>query len=123
MTPQTLTSEPDAIIGELMSPVGVSDPFPLYDRLRTIAPNHLSATGVRFVSGYNLCFELLRSTDFGQSFGLGSDSQGPDRSSFIDMIKESLILSNPPEHTRLRKLVSRAFSARQINELIPRIQD
>jgi cytochrome P450 len=39
------------------------------------------------------------------------------------MIKESLILLNPPEHTRLRRLVSLAFSTRMIKDLSPRIQD
>src|ERR1700730_2678431 len=121
MTSETLISEADAIIGQLMAPDGVSDPYPLYDRLRTIAPNYLSAVGVRFVSSHEVVTELMRSKDFGQSFGLGSE--GRDDSSFLHTIKESLILANPPTHTRLRKLVSPAFSAQNMNALIPRIQE
>ena len=122
MTLDVATMAPDEIIGALMSPVALADPYPLYDRLRTIAPNHLSAVGVRFVSTHDLCGELLRSRDFGQSFGFGSEGTDED-STFIAMIKESLILANPPVHTRLRKLVSLAFSARMIKELSPRIQE
>ena len=34
-----------------------------------------------------------------------------------------LLTSDPPEHTRLRRLVTREFTARRINQLAPRIQD
>lgn len=122
MTADVAVMDADAIISQLMSPVALADPYPLYDRLRATAPNHLSSTGVRFVSTYQLCGELLRSRDFGQSFGLGSEGRD-EESAFISMIKESLVLANPPQHTRLRKLVSLAFSARMIKELSPRIQE
>ena len=112
----------DEIIGMLMSPVAMEDPYPLYERLRTIAPNHRSAVGVRFVSTYELVGELLRSKDFGVSYGFGSEGRD-DEHAFLEMMKESLILLNPPQHTRLRKLVSLAFSGRMIKELTPRIQE
>ncbi len=116
---QSLTMDADTLIGTLMSPETLQDPYPVYDRLREIAPNHLTAVGVRFVSTHELCMELLKSKDFGQSFGLGSEGG----STFLATIKESLILSNPPRHTRLRKLVSLAFSGRMIRDLTPRIQE
>jgi cytochrome P450 len=122
MTQDTAVLEADAIIGQLMSPVALENPYPMYDRLRELAPNHVSAVGVRFVSTHDLCGELLKSRDFGQSFGLGSEGRDAE-SAFLTTIKESLILSDPPRHTRLRKLVNLAFSARMIKELGPRIQE
>src|SRR5581483_1278212 len=122
MTHQLASMNADELIGTLMSPSAMQDPYPIYDRLRDIAPNHLTELGVRFVSTHDICMELLKSKDFGQSFGFGSEGDGQD-STFIATIKESLILSNPPRHTRLRKLVSLAFSARMIKELTPRIQE
>lgn len=122
MTHDTAVLEADAIIGQLLSPAALENPYPMYDRLRELAPNHLSAVGVRFVSTHELCLELLKSKDFGQSFGLGSEGRDTE-SAFITTIKESLILSDPPRHTRLRKLVNLAFSARMIKELSPRIQE
>jgi cytochrome P450 len=122
MTQQLVSMNADELIGTLMSPDALGDPYPIYERLREIAPNHLTGLGVRFVSTHDLCMELLKSKDFGQSFGFGSEGAGED-STFISTIKESLILSNPPRHTRLRKLVSLAFSGRMIKELTPRIQE
>ncbi|WP_093781706.1 cytochrome P450 [Streptomyces sp. yr375] len=34
-----------------------------------------------------------------------------------------LLTSDPPEHTRLRRLVARQFTARRMNQLAPRVQD
>jgi cytochrome P450 len=40
-----------------------------------------------------------------------------------DFLSRSMLGSDPPEHTRLRRLVSRAFTARRVESLRPRIQD
>ncbi len=112
--------DPDALTIELMSDPQPADPYPLYHALREAAPNHPSMLGVRFVSSYPGCLELLRSPDFGQSFGFGSEEYGD--SAFIRMVGEMLILTNPPQHTRLRRLVSIAFSPRMIERQGPKIQ-
>ncbi len=122
MTQDTAVLEADAIIGQLMSPVALENPYPMYDRLRQLAPNHVSAVGVRFVSTHDLCSELLTSDDFGQSFGLGSEGRDAE-SAFLVTVKESLISPDPPCPTRLRKFVDKAFLARLIEELSPRIQE
>src|SRR5213592_4504393 len=43
---------------------------------------------------------------------------------FLDeeLIGKHLLASDPPQHTRLRGLVSRAFTMRRVEELRPRIQ-
>jgi len=119
---QTMIEEvdPDGLTIELMSDPQPVDPYPLYHALRTVAPNHPSMLGVRFVSSYAGCVELMRSPDFGQSFGFGSEEYGD--SAFIKMVGEMLILTNPPQHTRLRRLVSIAFSPRMIERQVPKIQ-
>ncbi|HEY4408245.1 MAG TPA: cytochrome P450, partial [Acidimicrobiia bacterium] len=112
--------DPDDLTIELMGDPQPGDPYPLYHALREAAPNHPSMLGVRFVSSYAGCIELMRSADFGQSFGFGSEEYGD--SAFIKMVGEMLILTNPPQHTRLRRLVSIAFSPRMIERQIPKIQ-
>ena len=40
-----------------------------------------------------------------------------------DFLSRSMIGTDPPEHTRLRRLVSKAFTARRVEALRPRIQE
>jgi cytochrome P450 len=48
---------------------------------------------------------------------------GPDGpvTSMTDVIKESILTMDPPQHTRMRKLIAGAFTARRAAELRPRI--
>ncbi|WP_369133914.1 cytochrome P450 [Modestobacter sp. I12A-02662] len=40
-----------------------------------------------------------------------------------DVLSRSMLISDPPEHTRLRRLVSKAFTARRVEALRPRIEE
>jgi cytochrome P450 len=40
-----------------------------------------------------------------------------------DFLSRSMLGADPPEHTRLRRLVSRAFTARRVEALRPRVQE
>src|SRR5437773_1218408 len=54
----------DDIVLALMETPQPEDPYPLYHRLREIAPNHPSIMGMRFLARYDDCVELLRSPSF-----------------------------------------------------------
>jgi cytochrome P450 len=112
------TTHPDSLVMALLGQP--ADPYPLYRELRSIAPNHQSALGVRFISSYHGCFELLRSANFGSTFGFGAEE--PGESSFINAVKEMLVITNPPQHTRLRRLIARAFQPKMVEQLAPKVQ-
>ena len=38
-------------------------------------------------------------------------------------LQQHMLYRNPPDHTRLRRLVSAAFTRRRVDELAPRIQE
>jgi cytochrome P450 len=57
-------SDADDIVLALMETPQPDDPYPLYHRLREIAPNHPSIMGMRFLSRYDDCVEMLRSPSF-----------------------------------------------------------
>jgi cytochrome P450 len=110
------SDDPEALVMALLGQP--DDPYPLYHRLRATAPHHHSELGVRFVSTYAGCVELLRSPSFESTFGFGTD---PGDSTFLNAVKDMLVISNPPQHTRLRRLVVRAFQPKMVEALAPKV--
>ncbi|OAP28167.1 MULTISPECIES: cytochrome P450 [Amycolatopsis] len=81
------------------------------------------------VSGYEQARELLNdprvskdSADVQRVYAAkaGQEVQGPD---FGNLLTRHMLNSDPPVHTRLRKLVNKAFTARTVARLRPRIQE
>lgn len=118
------TADADDIVIELLETPPPTDPYPYYHRLREIAPNHPSIMGMRFLSRYDDCYEMLRSPDFGQALGSHVTSTDPrfDSSVFLQAMSDMLIFTNPPKHTRIRRLVVRAFTPKISENMRPYIQ-
>jgi cytochrome P450 len=99
------------------------DPFAHYERLRTAAPLVGGAFSKVSVH-HDVCTEVLRSADFGQIAASRTEGLPPvlqtvlrlagPRPSVGPIDPPSMLAVDPPEHTRYRKLVSRAFSARAV---------
>ena len=111
-------------------PAFVQDPNPTYARMRALGPavfwedyGHAVFTRHAQVSA------LLRDRRFGREVthlasrqALGWDPI-PDRlAPFYAVEAHSLLEREPPAHTRLRRLVNRAFTSRAIAGLAPRIE-
>jgi hypothetical protein len=99
------------------------DPYAHYERLRS--PDPLVRGGFTRVSVHHaVCREVLRSPDVGQIGGARPESLPPvlrallrlggPRPSVGPVDPPSMLAVDPPEHTRYRRLVSRAFSARAV---------
>ncbi|WP_427889517.1 cytochrome P450 family protein [Kribbella sp. GL6] len=77
---------------------------------------------VQLVTGYAETRELLAHPDV-----VRSSMEGPHRDAVMDDLIASTELHmlnlNPPDHTRLRKLVAAAFTRRRIEALEPRIRE
>lgn len=98
---------------ELFSAAARRDPYPLYDRLREQSPVlHLPAQDLWLVFRYDAVRRALSDHD---AF---SSEVGPSRGNRF----EWLLFMDPPRHTRLRAIVSRAFTPRSIAALAPRIR-
>ena len=121
---------PDEAVGKIfLSQEGLDDPSPFYRRLREEAPVHHSATGAIFLTRYEDCREVLRDNRLGKSDAPGGnllpngDSEARAvREDQIRRAKEanaavSMLFLNPPDHTRQRSLVSRAFTPRRVEQL------
>jgi cytochrome P450 len=79
------------------------------------------------LSGHAACLEALRSPSFSVNRtstpvfrALDAErTLGPD---LARVATENLLMLDPPEHTRIRKLVTKAFTPRVVETLRPRIQ-
>jgi cytochrome P450 len=102
------------------SPEFAADPFKPYRRLREEDPVHRSPLGAWFVSRYADAHALLRDRRLGRDFSVFLDAQMGD-SPLRRMLGNTMLYNDPPRHTRLRTLVSKAFTPRVIDAIAPRI--
>ncbi|MFF4445059.1 cytochrome P450 [Streptomyces sp. NPDC001502] len=99
-----------------------TDPYPFYDALRTAGPVHrLTLGGERtwLVVGYEEARQALAHPGLSKNW-LGSElftSTTP-----VPAVATSMLDTDPPHHTRLRRLVAREFTARRVESLRPRVQ-
>ena len=119
--------EPDSILLELVAtPEGRADPYPRYAALRARAPVHQSAFGFWALSRYDDCQQLLRHPGVGKDFSgaasaLGlTDEQRSQQDRFRND-RSNMLTTDPPDHTRLRGLVTRAFTPRTVETLRPSV--
>jgi cytochrome P450 len=108
-----------------LSPDYIRDPYPSYERLRRLDPVHLTPFGNYVVSRHADVSLVLRDRRFGKDFAERSSRRyGPeimDEPVFRSM-RHWMLQQDPPDHTRLRGLVVKAFTARRVEDMRPRIQ-
>ncbi|MFZ9383904.1 MAG: cytochrome P450 [Ilumatobacteraceae bacterium] len=105
-----------------------ADPYPFYDALRTHDPVHRTPLGTIVLTRYEDVASTLRSNDFSRDI----EANGNEPTDEIGRAKrarrqgrnatKSILNLDPPDHTRLRRLVSKAFTPTAIERLRPRIQ-
>jgi cytochrome P450 len=105
----------DRFFVEAMSPAFREDPYPYYERFRGPSPLLGVAETIWFALGHADVTTLLRhprmSTDEQQHAATeAGNALDPNRT-------RSLLFMDPPDHTRLRNLVARAFTPRRIEGL------
>ncbi|WP_226345555.1 cytochrome P450 [Agilicoccus flavus] len=79
------------------------DPYPLYERLRAQGALPRSVLGVRYTTSHELSSQVLASRAFGPT------AESADVSALEGDLDLSLLQLNPPDHTRLRRIVTPAF--------------
>jgi len=108
-----------------LAPEYLANPYPACRRLRERDPCHYSRlTGQLVVSRYQDVDRILRdhkrfSNDLGKAARKRSTR---DRLTERGQVKKSMLSLDPPDHTRLRGLVSRAFTPRSVAEMEPFIR-
>jgi cytochrome P450 len=113
-----------------LTPEFREDPYQFFHLLREHEPVHQTPMGVYMLSRYADASAIVRdpalsnnerNSDLYQAFREANPEHGPGP--FDDEFGQAVILFlDPPDHTRLRGLVSKAFTPKVIGQLRPRIQ-
>jgi cytochrome P450 len=109
-----------------LAPEFIANPYPYYQRLRETAPMHLTPLGFYVASRHADIATVLRDKRFGKDFaGRMSRRHGPEilEEPVYRSMRHWMLQQDPPDHTRLRGLVVRAFTARRVEDMRPRIQE
>jgi cytochrome P450 len=109
-----------------LSPDFIRDPYPHYERLRTTEPMHVTPFGAIVASRHAEASLVLRDKRFGKAFVDRSIRRyGPDimDEPIFRSMSHWMLQQDPPDHTRLRGLVVKAFTARRVEDMRPRIRE
>ncbi|MFE9555259.1 cytochrome P450 [Streptomyces sp. NPDC006692] len=99
-----------------------ADPYPVYAKLRAAGPAHLVRTpaggDVWLIVGHEEARAALGDPR------LSKDWRSNDDWEYGELpVSANMLETDPPQHTRLRKLVAREFTPRRIEALRPRVQE
>jgi pimeloyl-[acyl-carrier protein] synthase len=105
-----------------------ADPYPTYKRMREEAPIYWSPDGSPMLTRYDDIIAILR--DHERWSNDGSNSKYAEQADDMDLgggmlgalNARPMLFTDPPDHTRLRGLVNKAFTPRAIERLRPRME-
>jgi cytochrome P450 len=125
-------------LAALFAPGHVEDPYPLYAQWRARRPVARPHEFLFVLSRHDDCAAVLADPAFGNSPATAvnplraalrpdassttADGRPADHGVFAEVNTRSMLRLNPPDHTRLRRLVSGAFTPARVRALVPRIE-
>lgn len=107
---------------DLTDPGFVADPYPALAQARSLAPvGWHSGLGGYAATSHAACQAVLRDRSLGRLF-VPREPEA-DWATFNWLHADSVLDSEPPKHTRLRRLVAGAFGRGHVQRLAPRIEE
>jgi cytochrome P450 len=106
-----------AVVAELFgSEEARADPYPLYRRLRQLDPVHLADSGRLYLTRYADCAASMRNSKLLAQSPSWMDLVSPGWREHPAVVQniESLLFRDPPDHSRLRRLVNKSFTPRRV---------
>jgi cytochrome P450 len=108
-----------------LAPEFIRNPYPHYERMRTNDPVHLTPLGMYVASRHAEVSLVMRDKRFGKDYVERTIRRyGPNifEEPVFRSMSHWMLQQDPPDHTRLRGLVVKAFTARRVEDMRPRIQ-
>ncbi|CDQ44498.1 Cytochrome P450 [Mycolicibacterium neoaurum] len=124
----TSVSTPQVLLGRALDPANRVDPYPVYRQLREYGPLQIPEISLTVLSSYAHCDAVLRhpaaasdrmkSAIAQRQIAAGEQPRPFGLAGLVDKRRTpAFLFLDPPDHTRLRKLVAKAFAPRVINQL------
>jgi cytochrome P450 len=115
---------------DLLDPAFKANPYPTYARLRSTAPVHRTTLpdgrGVWLITRYEDVMAVLKDERFVKNWRQALTpeqlAQTPQIPEVMEPLSTNMLDTDPPDHERLRALVSKAFTPRLIERMRPRVQ-
>lgn len=107
----------------------INNPFPLFARLQQEAPVHWSDTARGWVvTRFQDCKSILLDKRFSsERMRPFFESLGEEQRARVQNLESSVglwaVFLDPPDHTRLRRLLNRGFTSSAVNGMAPRIAE
>jgi cytochrome P450 len=114
-----------------LDPENVRDPYRMYDALRNVSRIYQAHTGEYIVTGYEEVKAILKS----QAFRTGNrldwlkrqvkylENKEQDLQDIHEAMNSFILMLNPPQHTRIRNFVNKAWDHREVDHIIQRTAD
>jgi cytochrome P450 len=113
-------------IASIFSPEIIRDPYPMYRQLRESSPVlELKDANLIILTRYEDVQRTLRDRTLGhadESMMTAEQLKEVEANPAVRNLRQTMLLKNPPDHTRLRGLVVKAFDARRVEAMRERIR-
>lgn len=114
-------------ISQLGEPEVLANPYPFYHHLRATDPVHWDPLGVWALTRYADVVSALHDPRLSTERIMLSLEEVPEAQREVqrphyESLAKQMAFVDPPDHTRLRSLVNRAFTPRVVEAMRPRIQ-
>ena len=106
------------LLAELFDPANRHDPYSIYVRLRAAGPLHDGPFGLPLATDHADCTSILANQDWGHD----KEPEQLHPTVPADVFPPTFLWMEPPDHTRLRGLVTKGFTPRVVAALRPRIE-
>ncbi|KAA0085548.1 cytochrome P450 [Mycolicibacterium sp. P9-64] len=119
----TTTADTQALLGQLLDPSNRADPYPAYAQIRTRGPLLLPEAHLTVFSSFTECDEVLRHPSSASDRMKSTLAQRAVANGEVErpLGPPGFLFLDPPDHTRLRRLVSKAFVPKVVKALEPDI--
>lgn len=112
---------------DLASPAFLANPYPTWAQMRIEAPVYQDADGAWHLTRYADCVAALHTPSLSSDrtdsqLNVLAPAERERAATYATMRRAMMLFADPPHHTRLRRLVARAFTPRTAEALRPRVQ-